>query len=83
MRNCSPADWPGGDLVERLALKSRLGRPIAQCSLGTRAKLAIAATLLGSPPLPIFDESLKGSIRSRHGRSRRCWASSRLGRIMV
>lgn len=60
IRDCSPADWPGGDLVDRLALKPWLDRPIGEYSLGTRAKIAIAAALLGAPPLLIFDESLNG-----------------------
>ena len=37
-----------------------LGRPIAEYSLGTRAKVSIAAAILGAPPLLIFDESLNG-----------------------
>src|SRR5262249_11712955 len=35
-------------------------RAIAEYSLGTRMKIAIAAALLGTPPLVIFDESLNG-----------------------
>jgi ABC-2 type transport system ATP-binding protein len=45
---------------ERLALRPWLRRPIAEYSLGTRAKVSIAAALLGAPPLLIFDESLNG-----------------------
>lgn len=37
-----------------------MDRPIAEFSLGTRAKIAIAAALLGAPPLLVFDESLNG-----------------------
>lgn len=60
IRCCGPADWPGGDLAARLALAPWLDRPIGEYSLGTRAKIAIAAALLGAPPLLIFDESLNG-----------------------
>lgn len=54
------ADLPGGDLLERLELGRWIDRPIAEYSLGTRAKVAIVAALLGRPPLLIFDETLNG-----------------------
>jgi ABC-2 type transport system ATP-binding protein len=60
IRGCGPADRSCGDLIERLAISPWLDRPIAECSLGTRAKIAIVAALLGLPPLLIFDESLSG-----------------------
>ncbi|MDL2402889.1 hypothetical protein [Rhizobium mayense] len=58
-RSCT-TDWPGGDLIARLALTPWLGRPIREYSLGTRAKVAIGAALAGSPALLLFDKSLNG-----------------------
>jgi len=60
IRGCAPDDLPGGDLLERLALGRWIDRPIAEYSLGTRAKLSIVAAILGQPPLLIFDETLNG-----------------------
>ena len=60
IRECRPTDWPFSDVPARLDLAAWLNRPIAEYSLGTRAKISIAAALLGSPPLLIFDESLNG-----------------------
>jgi ABC-2 type transport system ATP-binding protein len=60
IRSCEWDDWPCEDLLARLALAAWLDRPIAEYSLGTQAKISIAAALLGSPPLLIFDESLNG-----------------------
>ncbi|WP_245465282.1 MULTISPECIES: ATP-binding cassette domain-containing protein [unclassified Mesorhizobium] len=60
IRGCTENDWPGVEVVERLGLRRWLERPIAEYSLGTQAKIAIAAALLGAPPLLIFDESLNG-----------------------
>ncbi|MBZ9857419.1 ABC transporter ATP-binding protein [Mesorhizobium sp. CA13] len=60
LRSCASRDWPGGDLTARLGLTQWLERPIEEYSLGTRSKIAVAAALLGSPPLLIFDESLNG-----------------------
>ncbi|MGX8008260.1 ATP-binding cassette domain-containing protein [Mesorhizobium sp. ORM8.1] len=60
IRACAPDDPPGHDLIERLDLGRWLDRPIAEYSLGTRAKVAIAATLIGAPALLIFDETLNG-----------------------
>lgn len=60
IRGCPPDDQPCGDLLARLGLNKWLGCRIAEYSLGTRAKISIAAALLGSPPLLIFDESLNG-----------------------
>jgi ABC-2 type transport system ATP-binding protein len=65
IRRCAPddlpsGDLPGGDLLERLELRRWIDRPIAEYSLGTRAKLAILAAFLGRPPLLIFDETLNG-----------------------
>lgn len=48
------------DVVARLGLDAWMGLPIALYSLGTRAKVAFAAALIGAPPLLIFDESLNG-----------------------
>lgn len=59
IRACAANDWPG-DVLGRLGLSAWLARPIAEYSLGTRAKISIAAALLGSPKLLIFDESLNG-----------------------
>ncbi|TIX20902.1 MAG: ATP-binding cassette domain-containing protein, partial [Mesorhizobium sp.] len=44
----------------RLELGRWIDRPIAEYSLGTRAKVAILAALLGRPPLLILDETLNG-----------------------
>ena len=65
IRGCAPddlpgVDLPGVDLLERLELGRWIDRPIAEYSLGTRAKLSIVAALLGQPPLLIFDETLNG-----------------------
>jgi len=60
IRSCAADGWPCGDLLSRLDLKRWIDRPIAEYSLGTRAKIAIAAALLGAPPLLVFDESLNG-----------------------
>lgn len=60
IRDCRPGDWPFADVPARLDLTLWLNRPIAEYSLGTRAKVSIAAALIGSPPLLIFDESLNG-----------------------
>ena len=48
------------DTVARSGLAAWMDVPIALCSLGTRAKVAFTAALIGSPPLLIFDESLNG-----------------------
>src|SRR5262249_49789411 len=60
IRACGVDDWPCGDVLSRLGLGAWIERPIAEYSLGTRAKVSIAAALLGAPPLLIFDESLNG-----------------------
>lgn len=60
IRGCTEDDWPGVNVAERLGLKRWIDRLIAEYSLGTRAKIAIAAALLGAPPLLILDESLNG-----------------------
>ncbi len=60
IRGCAPDSWPCAGMMSRLGLEDWLSRPIRECSLGTRAKISIAAALLGSPPLLIFDESLNG-----------------------
>jgi ABC-2 type transport system ATP-binding protein len=59
IRSC-PLRWPCGDLISRLQLKPWLHLPIRQYSMGTRAKISIAAAMLGAPKLLIFDESLNG-----------------------
>ncbi len=60
IRRCAYSDWPVADLPEQLGFAKWLHTPIAACSLGTRAKISIAAALLGMPPLIILDESLNG-----------------------
>lgn len=60
IRCCAENDWPGVNVAERFGLKRWIDRLIAEYSLGTRAKIAIAAALLGAPPLLILDESLNG-----------------------
>ena len=60
IRACAPDALPGRDLIERLDLGRWIERPIAEYSLGTRAKTAIVAALIGAPPLLIFDETLNG-----------------------
>lgn len=60
IRACAADDLPQRDLLERLDLGRWIDRPIAEYSLGTRAKIAIVAALLGAPPLLVFDETLNG-----------------------
>lgn len=60
IRSCAADAWPCGDVPVRLGFSAWLDRPIAGYSLGTRAKVAIAAALLGGPALLIFDESING-----------------------
>jgi len=60
IRGCKADDWPAEDLVATLGLSRWIDRAIGTYSLGTRMKISIAASLLGSPPLLIFDESLNG-----------------------
>jgi ABC-2 type transport system ATP-binding protein len=60
IRDCPPDGWPLPAILERLRIEDGLDRLISACSLGTRAKIGIAAALLGAPPLLIFDESLNG-----------------------
>jgi len=61
IRGCAADAWPEGeDAIALLALERWIDGPIATFSLGTRMKIAIAAALLGAPPLLIFDESLNG-----------------------
>ena len=60
IRGCAAEDWLFPDVMEGLGLGAWLDRPIALHSMGTRAKVAFAAALLGAPPLLIFDESLNG-----------------------
>jgi ABC-2 type transport system ATP-binding protein len=60
IRGCAANDWFRADLIELLAVGKWLERRIGEYSYGTRMKLSLAATLLGSPPLIILDESLNG-----------------------
>lgn len=60
IRGCAPDAWPAPDLPALLAIERFLPRPIATCSLGTRMKVSILASLLGAPPLLVFDKSLNG-----------------------
>ncbi|MCC6736962.1 MAG: ABC transporter ATP-binding protein [Bauldia sp.] len=60
IRRCAPDAWPAPDLPALLAIERFLPRAIATYSLGTRMKVAILASLLGAPPLLVFDESLNG-----------------------
>ena len=60
IRGAASGSWPCGDVPSRLMLTPWLERPIAEYSLGTRAKVSIAAAILGGPPLLIFDELLNG-----------------------
>ena len=60
IRHCEALRWPCGDVIGRLGLAAWLDAPIGQYSLGTRAKISIAAALLGGPALLILDESLNG-----------------------
>jgi len=60
VRGCAPDDWPLPGLPEHLGAAAWLDTVIGACSLGTRAKFAIMAALLGVPPLLILDESLNG-----------------------
>lgn len=60
IRHCKPLHWACGDVIGRLALAAWLDLPIRQYSMGTRAKISIAASMLGLPKLLMFDESLNG-----------------------
>ena len=60
VRGCAPHDWPEPDLDQVLGFAPWLDTVLAQCSLGTRAKLSVAAAFLGAPPLLVLDESLNG-----------------------
>jgi ABC-2 type transport system ATP-binding protein len=60
IRGCREDEWPCEDVIGRLCLAAWMDRRIAEYSLGTKAKIAIAAALLGAPALLIFDESLNG-----------------------
>jgi len=60
IRGVEPMAPPIADAIERLQFGPWLDQPIADCSLGTRAKIGIVGALIGLPPLLIFDESLNG-----------------------
>jgi ABC-2 type transport system ATP-binding protein len=60
IRRCAANAWPIENLPRHFGFEPWLNEPIAACSFGTRAKLSIAAALLGTPPLLILDESLNG-----------------------
>ncbi len=60
IRGCPPDCWPVPDILARLRIDRGLDQLISACSLGTRAKIGIAAALLDAPPLLVFDESLNG-----------------------
>jgi len=60
IRGCHAYAWPCGDLIAALSLTSWMRTRIADCSLGTRMKVALAGALLGGPKLLILDESLNG-----------------------
>lgn len=60
IRGCRATEFAAPGIVELLGLDRWLDAPIAAYSLGTRMKTAIAGSLLGAPPLLIFDESLNG-----------------------
>jgi ABC-2 type transport system ATP-binding protein len=60
LRSCEPLRWPCSDVIGRLNLSAWLDLPIRQYSMGTRAKISIAAAMLGAPKVLILDESLNG-----------------------
>ena len=60
IRGIRGADSSCAEAVTRLELVSWLAQPIGDYSFGTRAKLAIAGSMIGAPPLLILDESLNG-----------------------
>jgi ABC-2 type transport system ATP-binding protein len=60
IRECADDDWPADNILDTLNLERWIDEAIATYSLGTRMKISIAASLLGAPPLLIFDESLNG-----------------------
>jgi len=60
-RNVEWNSWPGEcDLVAELEMEAFLDRRIRAYSHGTRQKLSIMCSLLGTPSLLILDESLNG-----------------------
>lgn len=60
IRHCDAFTWSCGDVIGRFGLAPWLGLPIRQYSMGTRAKISIAAAMLGAPALLVLDESLNG-----------------------
>ena len=48
VRGCAVDDWPEPELDTVLGFRRWLDTPLAQCSLGTRAKLSLAGALLGT-----------------------------------
>jgi ABC-2 type transport system ATP-binding protein len=71
IRGCRADAWPCGDLLTPLSLLDWLDARIADCSLGTRMKISLAAALLGGPKLLILDESLNGLDPRSNWRIRR------------
>jgi ABC-2 type transport system ATP-binding protein len=71
IRACRADAWPCGDLLTPLSLHGWLDTRIADCSLGTRMKISLAAALLGGPELLILDETLSGLDPRSNWRIRR------------
>ncbi len=75
LKGASPADK--NEALERMGLATYLKRPVAQLSGGWRQRLALAAGLMGYPPLWLLDEP--ASALDTEGLSRlQDWLSAHL-----
>ncbi len=67
IRGCAENSWPFPDFLARLRLVEA-DKPISACSLGTRAKIAIAGALLGARRCSFSTNPSTDSTPSRPGR---------------